>query len=182
MKKGFLLIAVLLLSATWVVAQSTSSEPVHRSTNPTGDNATQPGNADTSAASPSNTNVKDDTANVNGTMNGKTAMANGADNNGAPINHLRGCLSGSAGSYTLTDSASGKTYMLTGKTDKLNAHVGHEVEVKGSAAPASANAASPSSAAAANPAGTDSFDVSGVKMISKSCSMSANPSAPPSNK
>src|SRR5882724_8011503 len=46
---------------------------------------------------------------------------------------VEGCLSGSSGSYTLTDN-SGATYQLTGDTSKLSEHVGHEVKVMGSSA------------------------------------------------
>ncbi len=42
---------------------------------------------------------------------------------------VKGCLSGSEGSYTLTDK-SGTTYMLSGDTAKLRGHVGHEVQIK----------------------------------------------------
>lgn len=43
---------------------------------------------------------------------------------------IQGCLNGSGGNYTLTDS-SGKTWQLTGDTAKLSDHVGHTVEIKG---------------------------------------------------
>src|SRR5581483_9414377 len=42
---------------------------------------------------------------------------------------IRGCLSGTEGSFTLTDM-SGTTYRLQGKDDKLKKEVGHEVELK----------------------------------------------------
>lgn len=176
MRKGFLLIAILLLSAVWVVGQSTDT-PVHRSTNPTGDNATKPGNADTSAASPSNPNIKDDTANTNGTMNGQTATPAGSSDTAA-VKTLQGCLSGSAGNYMLKDDATGKSFVLTGKTDKLDSHIGQQVEVIGTLAPEAAGAsasASPTSATAATTA-TDSFNVTSVKKLSDSCS------SQPSNK
>ena len=44
---------------------------------------------------------------------------------------MRGCLGGSTGSYTLTDSHTGTVYTLTGSTDNLSGKVGHEVEVTG---------------------------------------------------
>jgi hypothetical protein len=43
---------------------------------------------------------------------------------------VQGCLSGSAGSYSLMDK-SGATYQLTGDTAKLQAHVGHTIQVTG---------------------------------------------------
>lgn len=44
---------------------------------------------------------------------------------------MRGCLAGSTGNYTFTDSHTGTVYMLTGSTDSLSGKVGHEVEVTG---------------------------------------------------
>jgi len=43
---------------------------------------------------------------------------------------IRGCLSGSADNYTLTDH-SGTQYKLLGQNDALAAAVGHEVEISG---------------------------------------------------
>jgi hypothetical protein len=39
-------------------------------------------------------------------------------------------LSSSNGNYILTDNK-GNTHQLTGETSKLSAHVGHEVQIKG---------------------------------------------------
>jgi hypothetical protein len=52
------------------------------------------------------------------------------DSSGADKTTVQGCLAGSAGSYSLTDK-SGTTYQLTGDTAKLQAHVGHTIEVTG---------------------------------------------------
>ncbi len=49
---------------------------------------------------------------------------------------IEGCLNGSAGNYTLTDT-SGKSWQLSGDTSKLSDHVGHQVRVTGSEASAS---------------------------------------------
>ena len=77
---------------------------------------------------------------------------------------VQGCLSKSdTGGYTLTDK-SGTTYQLTGNTSKLSAHVGHEVQIKGTKA--ESNAASASSGADANP----QIEVSSMKHISETCS------------
>jgi hypothetical protein len=57
---------------------------------------------------------------------------------------IEGCLSGSAGSFTLSDN-SGKTYQLEGDTAKLKDEVGHQVRVKGTEAGASASSSTPSS-------------------------------------
>jgi len=84
---------------------------------------------------------------------------------------VQGCLSGSAGSYTLTDKH-GMSYQLTGDTAKLSEHVGHEVKVTGT----TDSAASPSSGAASSTPGSTSsqqtLQVSSVKHVSKTCQAS----------
>ena len=95
---------------------------------------------------------------------------------------IEGCLSGSAGNWTLTDQ-SGKTWQLAGDTSKLSDHVGHQVRLMGTDNSSSAsgssspNSSSPSSGAGAAGAGSSSgsqstFTVKNVKMISSSCSTS----------
>src|SRR5579864_6438531 len=95
---------------------------------------------------------------------------------------IEGCLSGSAGNFTLTDQ-SGKTYQLAGDTSKLSDHVGHQVRIMGSDSSSSASgssspsSSSPSSSAGATGAGSSSgaqptFTVKNVKMISSTCSTS----------
>lgn len=82
--------------------------------------------------------------------------------------HVRGCLSGSSGNYTLT-SKSGKTYQLSGDTSKLSEHVGHTVEITGTkASPSTGASASTSSAAGTNT--PETLDVTSVKHISPTCS------------
>jgi len=84
---------------------------------------------------------------------------------------VKGCLSGSTGSYTLTDKH-GMSYQLTGDTAKLSEHVGHEVKVTGT----TDSAASPSSGAASSTAGStgsqQTLQVSSVKHVSKTCQAS----------
>jgi len=74
---------------------------------------------------------------------------------------VEGCISGSAGNFTLTD-ASGKTYQLAGDTSKLGDHVGHEVRVTGSTDGAGG-------AAAAAGGGPATLTVKKVKMVASSC-------------
>src|SRR5438046_1404718 len=50
---------------------------------------------------------------------------------GSSQNKVEGCLQGSDGNFTLSDS-SGTTYQLQGDTAKLSEHVGHEVQITGS--------------------------------------------------
>jgi len=111
---------------------------------------------------------------------------------------IEGCLSGSAGNYTLTDN-SGKSYQLQGETSKLSDQVGHQVQIKGtktasvsattpsgdtasattdsSGSNASSSTASKPSDSASNPSGTASaaiqFNVSGVEKLSDSCTASS---------
>lgn len=84
---------------------------------------------------------------------------------------VQGCLSGSNGSFTLTDK-SGTAYQLTGDTSKLNEHVGHEVQITGTQSQQSTAAPStaPGNPASAQP----SIDVTSVKHIASSCSSSSS--------
>jgi len=59
---------------------------------------------------------------------------------------IEGCLSGSAGNFTLTDNA-GKSYQLQGDASKLTDQVGHQVRIKGTQT-ASASATTPSGGSA----------------------------------
>jgi Protein of unknown function (DUF5818) len=79
---------------------------------------------------------------------------------------VQGCLSGSDGSYTLTDK-DGKTYQLTGDTAKLSEHVGHEIRVTGEANASSGMGTN--SAAGQTSTGSETISVSTVKHISKTC-------------
>ena len=85
-----------------------------------------------------------------------------------------GCLSGSAGSYTLTDKASGMTYNLSGDTSKLSAHVGHEVKITGTtgAGDSSASSASSSAASGGSSAGGQTLTVKSFKHVAASCTAS----------
>jgi hypothetical protein len=88
---------------------------------------------------------------------------------------VQGCLSGSAGNYTLTDS-SGTKYQLSGDTSKLSAHVGHEVQITGT----TSQSGTPSSTASgtSSSTGQQTLNVSGVKHISSTCSSSSSTKPP----
>ncbi len=77
---------------------------------------------------------------------------------------VEGCLQGSNGNFTLTDK-SGATYQLAGDTSKLTEHVGHEVQIKGSASGSSPAGASAGGAAS----GQQTLTVESVKHVSKTC-------------
>src|SRR5215471_16895679 len=67
----------------------------------------------------------------NGTSSANSSAAAGQTSHAASGEaSVEGCLSGSNGSYTLTDK-NGTTYQLTGETAKLSEHVGHEVKITG---------------------------------------------------
>lgn len=75
---------------------------------------------------------------------------------------VEGCLSGSNGNFTLTDKT-GMSYQLTGDTAKLSEHVGHEVKVTGMSGSSGSETAGGSAGAG------QSFQVSSVKHVAKSC-------------
>ena len=82
---------------------------------------------------------------------------------------VEGCLSGSSGSYTLTDKH-GNTYQLTGDTAKLSQHVGHEVKITGSSSAGEGSAAGGAAAGSAGAAGSQqTLQVASVKHVSKTC-------------
>jgi hypothetical protein len=120
MKKICLLSAILLLSAGWLMAQSTTS----------------------SSSSTSGTEHS-----MNKTM--------------------RGCLGGSAGSYTLTET-SGKEFNLRGDSAQLAEHLGQEVRITGeeTKAPASTSTTSQSASSTSNP----TLEVSKVEKVAATCS------------
>ena len=76
---------------------------------------------------------------------------------------VEGCLSGSSGSYMLTDQ-NGTMYQLSGDTAKLSEHVGHEIKVSGTS---SSGGSEPSNGASGGAQQT--LQVSSVKHISKTC-------------
>ena len=82
---------------------------------------------------------------------------------------VTGCLSGSNGSYTLTDKH-GMTYQLTGDTAKLSEHVGHEVRITGTPSASAGSSASSPTAGGTTGGATQSLEVTSMKHVSKSCS------------
>ncbi len=85
---------------------------------------------------------------------------------------IKGCLSGSDGSYTLTDS-NGQNYHLTGDTAKLSDHIGHEMKVTGTVSSASASTSGESpSGSMAQTSAQQTIDVTSFKHISKTCANS----------
>jgi ABC-type oligopeptide transport system substrate-binding subunit len=170
MRKTLLLSLILLISAAWVVAQSTSSPSSQSS--PSGEQSSPSGEQ----SSPSDQ------------MGSQSSQASSQTSSGMNKNEnqIEGCLSGSAGNFTLTDK-SGITYQLQGDTSQLNKHVGQEVRINGSNSAASSAAAPSSGSASSSSAGASSagagaaaqtFNVTKVKKIASTCSSagSSNPS------
>ena len=90
-----------------------------------------------------------------------SSQADSSHGGSSPSQTVEGCLQGSNGNFTLTDNA-GMTYQLAGDTSKLAEHVGHEVQIKGSAA-------SPADSGAGAASGPQTLTVESVKHISKTC-------------
>ena len=111
-------------------------------------------------------------------------MANGSN----PVT-VEGCLGGTSGNYSITDTA-GNSYQLTGADRQLSKYVGHQVEVTGTQMSNAAGTKTPpptakpeqeesqaeqaptNPAEAAGAAGQQTLGVSSVKEIAKSCSIS----------
>lgn len=162
MTKTVLLAITLLACTAWMGAQSTS--PSSQSPSSPGSTA---GQTTGSQAGGQTGQVGSET----GQMSGSTGTQ------GENHAKLRGCLSSSGGGYTLTD-ASGTQYQLTGDTSKLSQNVNNEVELKGSAAGASAsgygNNSAGSQASTGAGASGQMFNVTKVKKLSGTCSNSGN--------
>lgn len=147
MKKISLITVVLLLSAAWVVAQTSPSSPSSQSPSTQSPSTTQ------SPSSTSPTAQQPETSTTGSEKGGKA---------------IEGCLNGSAGAYTLTD-ASGTTYQLSGDTSKLAEHVGHQIRVWGESSPSSTSSATSPSGASASASAQPTLNVTRVKMVSASC-------------
>ncbi len=88
---------------------------------------------------------------------------------------VRGCLSGSAGNYTLTDQ-NGMQYRVLGDDASLQGKVGHEVEVTARQDQSSETSIQGDQTTART---TNSIQVSDVREVSASCNKGSSMSAPP---
>lgn len=98
----------------------------------------------------------------------------GQSSSAASPTTIEGCLGGSNGNFSLTDKA-GTTYQLTGDTAKLEKHVGHTIEVTGTAMTSSASNTNPQTSTSAMSGSAESqqtFNVTSYKHISSKCSSS----------
>jgi hypothetical protein len=168
MRKTSLITAILLLSAVWAVAQTSPSSP--QSTTP---GASSPQSTAPSSTSPSQQPATPDTSAT--TTQTTTTQTTQTSTDSAST--IEGCLSGSAGSWSLTDQ-SGKNWQLAGDTSKLSDHVGHQIRVTGTDNSGSASnsgsgsmgSSSNASSGAGAASGQSTFSVKKVKMISSTCS------------
>jgi hypothetical protein len=164
MKKTSLITAILLLSAAWTVAQTSPSSP----------QSTTPGASSQQPTAPSSTSPSQQPATPDSSATTTTTTTQTTQTSTDSASTIEGCLSGSAGSWSLTDQ-SGKTWQLAGDTSKLSDHVGHQVRIVGSdnsgSASNSGGSMSGSSSGAGAASGSQStFNVKKVKMISSTCS------------
>jgi hypothetical protein len=150
MRKAYLITAILLLSAVWVVAQTSPSSQSPSSTSPSTSSpqSTTPSSGYPQTTSPSSTSPSSQTPDTSSTTTTTSQTTQTSSSSDANAQTIEGCLSGSAGNFTLTDQ-SGKTYQLAGDTSKLSDHVGHQVRITGSEG--SGAGASESSSSSANP-------------------------------
>ena len=143
MRHVFVVISVLLLGLTWAIAQNSSSP---------------------SQSSPSSTA---------GSSSASSSAGQTSSSSSGGETTVEGCLSGSSGSYTLTDK-NGAAYQLTGDTAKLSEHVGHEVKITGTTGSGASASGSSGAASSAGSAGSQqTLQVSSVKHVSKTCQAGA---------
>ena len=106
--------------------------------------------------------------------NGQSTTSQKGNPNGNQT--VTGCLGKSGGNYILTDAQSGTVYALTGNTDQLSAHVGHEVEITGQPdqSGAATTYANPGSVTTGSSQAEVSFQVSAMQHLSDHCGSAAN--------
>jgi hypothetical protein len=99
-----------------------------------------------------------------GQNNASQTSASQSDSNAAGAQTIEGCLSGSNGKYTLTDSQ-GKSYDLSGgDSAKLANHVGHEVKITGTV-----GAGSASSSDSQMGSSGQTLQITSMKHVAKTC-------------
>jgi FlaG/FlaF family flagellin (archaellin) len=103
-KRDPVVTAMVLLSAVWVMAQSTGRQSAYP-------NSTTPSNQQPAAAMAPVSETQTSSANKHDSL-------------------LEGCIGGSNDRITLTDAA-GKVYQLRGDTAKLSDHIGQHASIMG---------------------------------------------------
>jgi hypothetical protein len=168
MRKAAFSMAVLLLSAVWVVAQTTGTGQPQTATQPPSQTGTMtpgtgqnPQTPNTTGQMPGNTQTGTSPAGTTtpSTQTGAAPQAGATAQPGAttpaptgPQQTVEGCLGGTPGEYSLT-TKSGQVYMLSGDGSLLGDHLGEQVRITGAQASASSTAAGTPGAAATPPSG-----------------------------
>ena len=101
---------------------------------------------------------------------GRIQWGNPSDHPTERTSVFKGCLQVSTGIFTLTDD-SGMTYQIQGDTSKLREHLGHEVQITGTA---STSEASQGSGASTNSSQQPTIHLRAVKHLSKTCESAKN--------
>lgn len=192
MRKAVFLMAVLLLSAVWVVAQTAGTQAGTPTQSPSQNSSTsqssgaaqnpqsQPGTANGEApgaqqnqanpATPStspNTQTNPATPSTGAANQPAGAQAGSTPQAAAGASQtIEGCLSGTPGEYSLT-TKSGQVYALAGDGSLLGDHVGQQVKITGaqtsaSSAGASGAAGAPATGAAATTPATQGSTTGGT--------------------
>src|SRR5579872_4334132 len=168
MRKPVFLMAVLLLSAVWVVAQTAgtaqagtpaqspsqnSSTPQSSGTaqNPQPQTGTNPPGTTSATPNPQTTPSTPATGATGQTGAAATPPGTTPQTATGPQTTVEGCLSGTPGEYSLI-TKSGQVYSLAGDDSLLGNHVGEEVRVTGAQSNSSAAGASAPSATPGNSA------------------------------
>ncbi len=159
MRKILLFTSILLLCATWAVAQQSGNSPAPSASSPS--QQASPGAPSTSEpqqASPSSPSTSDQ-----------------ASQPSQGENSIEGCLGGSAGNYTIIDKA-GTSYKLdlpaNADTSVLDKHIGEEVRVSGAVANAAGSGSSqtsPSASAGGASASQASIKVTHISKVAGTC-------------
>lgn len=154
--RNLVLLSVLLLGASWAIAQTDQASPSQSSPSQTSPTQASPAPEQTSPsqAAPEQASPSEASPDQTKVGTGNTSV--------------EGCLSGSEGNYTLTAS-NGTTYQLGGDTAKLSEHVGHEIKVTGTMSGTTASADSNSSMGQSKGAANQTIQVNSFKHISKTC-------------
>jgi len=105
--------------------------------------------------------------NPNSGQTGQSSSQTSSQSSSDKETTVQGCLNGSSGNYTLTDS-SGKTWQLSGDTSKLSEHVGHTVEIKGTTSSGSSESKG-SMGSSGSSSEQKTLNVTSMKHISESC-------------
>jgi hypothetical protein len=144
-------LCLFLLCAVWAFAQTSPTQP----------------SSPSQSSSPSSSQVPDQNASPTSGQNSQMGSSQSSSGNETKVT---GCLNGSSGNYTLTDS-SGKTWQLSGDTSKLSEHVGHQVEITGTPASASSSTGNPGGASAGSSGSSEqsTLNVTSMKHIATTC-------------